>query len=174
MLKNDNVIMRKFEINAYSFEQAKEMAISQYGLTIVKNVTPSFKKLNPTDFDVFAQEMLEKNKLTDATGVACVVVKEPGSADTRERPYEYINNVVDGTLSKKRVFEIRTVDNEYVADAETKGEAARKAKMAMKDFKKDMICKQVYRVDKDHELAFTLKYVPSANTKLGTYIIFGN
>ena len=24
MLKNDNVIMRKFEINAYSFEQAKE------------------------------------------------------------------------------------------------------------------------------------------------------
>ena len=172
--KNDNVIMRKFEINAYSFEQAKEMAISLYGLTIVKNVTPSFKKSNPTDFDAFAQEMLEKNKLTGATGVACVVVKEPGSADTRERPYEYVNNVVDGTLSKKRVFEIRTVDDEYVAEAETKGEAARKAKMAMKDFKKDMTCKQVYRVDKDHELAFTLKYVPSAKTKLGTYIVFGN
>ena len=54
--------MRKFEINAYSFEQAKEMAISLYGLTIVKNVTPSFKKLDPKDFDAFAQEMLEKNK----------------------------------------------------------------------------------------------------------------
>lgn len=166
--------MRKFEINAYSFEQAKEMAISLYGLTIVKNVTPSFKKSNPIDFDTFAQEMLEKNKLTGATGVACVVVKESGSADTRERPYEYVNNVVDGTLSKKRVFEIRTVNDEYVAEAETKGEAARKAKAAMREFKRDMVCKQVYRVDKDHELAFTLKYVPSTNTKLGTYIVFGN
>ena len=166
--------MRKFEINAYSFEEAKEIAVSQYGLTIVKNVTLSFKKSNPEDFDTFAQEMLDKNKLTNSTGVACVVVKESGSADTRERPYEYVNNIAEGSLSKKRVFEIRTTDGELVAEAETKGEAVRKAKAAMKDFKKDMTCKQVYRVDKDHELAFTLKYVPSSKTKLGTYIIFGN
>ena len=166
--------MRKFEINAYSFNEAKEIAVSQYGLTVGKNVTLSFKSLNPTDFDTFAQEMLDKNKLTDTTGVACIVVKEPGSADTRERPYEYVNNVVEGPLSKKRVLEIRTIDGEFVAEAETKGEATRKAKAAMKDFKKDMVCKHVYRVDKDHELAFTLKYVPSAKTKLGTYIVFGN
>ncbi len=166
--------MRKFEINAYSFNEAKEIATSQYGLTVVKNVTPSFKSLNPVDFDTFAQDMLDKNKLTEATGVGCIVVKEAGSADTRERPYEYVNNIIDGHSSKKRVFEIKTIDGEFVAEAETKGEAARKAKVVMKDFKKDMVCKQVYRVDKDHELAFTLKYVPSANTKLGTYIVFGN
>ena len=166
--------MRKFEINAYSFNEAKEIATSQYGLTVVKNVTLSFKNLNPTDFDAFAQDMLDKNKLTDATGVACIVVKEPGSADTRERPYEYVNNIVEGPLSKKRVFEIKTTDDVYIGEAETKGEAARKAKAAMKDVKKDMVCRQVYHVDADHELAFTLKYVPSAKTKLGTYVIFGN
>ena len=53
-------------------------------------------------------------------------------------------------------------------------EAARLAKAAMKTAKQDLVCKQVYRIDDDHELAFSLKYVPSSNTKLGTYIVFGN
>ena len=166
--------MKKITINAYSFEEAKQKALNE-GITIVRNVTPSIKKETPEDFDEFAQRMLEKNKLTNTTGVGCVVVTEPGSADTRERPYEFINNVTEGQLTKKRVFEIRTVsDDTLVAEAETKVEAARLAKAAMKTVKKDLICKQVYRVDDDHALAFSLNYVPSSNTKLGTYIVFGN
>ena len=166
--------MKKITINAYSFEEAKQKALNE-GITIVRNVTPSFKKETAEDFDEFAQRMLEKNKLTNTTGVGCVVVTEPGSADTRERPYEFINNVTEGQLTKKRVFEIRTVsDDTLVAEAETKVEAARLAKAAMKTVKKDLICKQVYRVDDDHALAFSLNYVPSSNTKLGTYIVFGN
>ncbi|MDD7757425.1 MAG: hypothetical protein PUJ51_23540 [Clostridiales bacterium] len=166
--------MRKLTIKAYSFDEAKQKALEE-GITVVRNVTPSFKKENPVDFDVFAQQMLEKNKLTNATGVGCIVVSEAGSADTRERPYEFINNVTEGQLTKKRVFEIRTAsDDTFVAEAETKVEAARLAKVAMKTTKQDLICKQVYRVDDDHALAFSLKYVPSSNTKLGTYIVFGN
>ena len=166
--------MRKLTINAYSFDEAKQKALEE-GITVVRNVTPSFKKENPVDFDVFAQQMLEKNKLTNATGVGCIVVAEAGSADTRERPYEFINNVTEGQLTKKRVFEIRTAsDDTFVAEAETKVEAARLAKVAMKTTKQDLICKHVYRVDDDHALAFSLKYVPSSNTKLGTYIVFGN
>lgn len=166
--------MRKLTIKAYSFDEAKQKALEE-GITVVRNVTPSFKKENPVDFDVFAQQMLEKNKLTNATGVGCIVVAEAGSADTRERPYEFINNVTEGQLTKKRVFEIRTAsDDTFVTEAETKVEAARLAKVAMKTTKQDLICKQVYRVDDDHALAFSLKYVPSSNTKLGTYIVFGN
>ena len=166
--------MKKITINAYSFDEAKQKALNE-GITVVRNVTPSFKKENPEDFDAFAQHMLEKNKLTNTTGVGCIVVTEPGSADTRERPYEFINNVTEGQLTKKRVFEIRTVsDDTLVAEAETKVEAARLAKAAMKTVKKDLICKQVYRVDDGHALAFSLNYVPSSNTKLGTYIVFGN
>ena len=168
------MFMKKITINAYSFEEAKQKALEE-GITVVRNVTPSFKKENPVDFDVFAQQMLEKNKLTNATGVGCIVVSEVGSADTRERPYEFINNVTEGQLTKKRVFEIRTVsDDTLVAEAETKVEAARLAKAAMKNVKQDLVCKQVYRVDDDHALAFSLNYVPSSNTKLGTYIVFGN
>ena len=166
--------MRKLTIKAYGFDEAKQKALEE-GITVVRNVTPSFKKENPVDFDVFAQQMLEKNKLTNATGVGCIVVSEAGSADTRERPYEFINNVTEGQLTKKRVFEIRTAsDDTFVAEAETKVEAARLAKVAMKTTKQDLICKQVYRVEDDHALAFSLKYVPSSNTKLGTYIVFGN
>lgn len=166
--------MRKLTINAYSFDEAKQKALEE-GITIVRNVTPSFKKENPVDFDVFAQQMLEKNKLTNATGVGCIVVSEAGSADTRERPYDFINNVTEGQLTKRRVFEVRTVANDtLVAEAETKSEAARLAKAAMKNVKQDLVCKQVYRVDDDHALAFSLNYVPSSNTKLGTYIVFGN
>jgi hypothetical protein len=37
-----------------------------------------------------------------------------------------------------------------------------------------MECNIVYHVKDGKDLAFTLQYVPSANTKLGTYIVFGN
>lgn len=167
------MFMRKFEIEAYSFEEAKQKAL-EAGITVVRNVTLSFKN-STDDFDTFAQAMLAKHKLENTTGVGCIVVEEPGSADTRERPYEFINNITEGSLSKKRIFEIRTKsDDTLIAEAETKVEAARLAKAAMKKVKEDLVCKQVYRVDKEHELAFSLKYVPSANTKLGKYIVFGN
>lgn len=168
--------MQKFVINAFSFDEAKEKALEN-GFTIVRNVTLSYKNENPSDenFDTFCESILKKNKLDATTGVACVIVKEAGSADTRERPYEFINNKVEGTLTKKRMFEIRTTDDDVlIATADNKAQAARLAKAAMKNIKKDLICKQVYKVDDAHEKAFTVKYVPSANTKLGTYIVFGN
>jgi hypothetical protein len=38
-----------------------------------------------------------------------------------------------------------------------------------------MYCEIVYKVsDPDMGLAFTLDYTPSTNTKLGTYVVFGN
>lgn len=165
--------MKKFEINAFSFDEAKAKAL-EMGITIVRNVTTSFKNERPADFDVFAEEMLKKNHIDTSTGVGCIVVVEAGSADTRERPYEYVNNLTEGSLTKKRVFEICKVDGTLIAEADTKADAARLAKAAMKDVKEDLICKQVYRVDAAHELAFTLKYVPSTNTKKGKYIVFGN
>lgn len=168
------MFMKKFEINAFSFEEAKQKALD-LGITIVRNVTMSFKNEKPEDFDAFAEAMLKKNKLENTTGVGCVVVMEAGSADTRERPYEVINNNVEGSLTKKRVFEIRKKsDGLTVGEAETKGQALREAKKLMKDLREDLVCKQVYHVLGDKELAFTLKYVPSVRTKEGRYVVFGN
>lgn len=166
--------MKKFEINAYSLNEAKEKALAN-GVTVIKNVTPSFKNEKPVDFDKFAEDMLKKNKIDTATGVGCIVVIEAGSADTRERPYELINNVTEGPLTKKRIFEVRKKsDDTLVAEAETKGDAIRKAKNIMKEVRTDLVCKQVYRVLGDHGKAFELKYTPSANTNEGTYVVFYN
>ena len=166
--------MKKFEINAFGLEEAKAKAL-EMGISVIRNVTPSFRNEKPVDFDLFAEEMLKKNKIDNATGVGCIVVIEAGSADTRERPYELINNVTEGSLTKKRVFEImKKSDGTLVATGETKGDAIRAAKNAMKNVREDLVCKQVYRVVGSHELAFELKYVPSANTKEGKYVVFGN
>ena len=48
------------------------------------------------------------------------------------------------------------------------------AKSAMIDVREDLYCKQIYKILGDKGLAFDLKYVPSANTKEGRYIVFGN
>ena len=48
------------------------------------------------------------------------------------------------------------------------------AKKAMVDVKADMECR-IVKVAKDNkDLAFTAEYVPSTNTKTGTYTVFGN
>lgn len=166
--------MKKFEISAYSYNEAKEKAL-KLGLTVVRNVTLSFKKEKPIDFDEFAEKIIKKNHLDNADGVACIVVLEPGAIDTRERPYEYINNKVKGQLKRKRVFEIRTVKNDiFIGEATTKDNASKFAKSKMKEIREDLYCRQIYKVVDNKGLAFTLKYKPSVNTKEGRYIIFGN
>lgn len=166
--------MRIETINAFSYEEAKNKA-REMGLNVIKNVTSTFKK-NPTeDYADFAQKMFERDKVTDVNGIAYMVVVEQGCPDTRMRPYEVKNVVPNGNLTKKRVFEVRTaLTDRYVGEAPTKGAAIKLAKERMPEFKEKLVCRQVYKVDHDHETAFVVDYVPGIHTKLGTYIVFGN
>ena len=170
----------KYEINAFSLDEAKQKA-AEMGLTVVKNVTPSWKNANcpkfgTNDFKVFMADALEKKRLTAATGVGLIVATENGSTDTRQRPWTFNNNIKEGSRATKRYFEVRVKDtNVLVGSFETKGDAVRAAKAAMVDVKKDIYCDIVYRVvDPDMATAFTLDYTPSSNTKMGTYVVFGN
>jgi hypothetical protein len=169
----------KYEINAFSMDEAKQKA-AEMGLTIVKNVTPSWKNSNcpafgTNDFKKFMVEMLDKKRLAAATGVGLIVATENGSADTRQRPWTFNNNVKEGSRATKRYFEVRTKDGNLVGDYEKKGDAVRAAKAAMSDLKQDMYCDIVYRViDPDMAVAFTINYTPSVKAKMGTYVVFGN
>lgn len=170
--------MKKFEIKAYSLEEAKEKAV-EMGMTVVRNVTQSWKNANSPisdkDFKIFAVDMLEKNHLASAEGVGLVVCFVPGSKDTRERPYKFINNVTEGPKQVQRVFEVRRKDNdELIATASKKVDAEDAAKNAMCSVKSDMYCEIVYRVKEGKSLAFELDYTPSVNATLGTYVVFGN
>lgn len=168
--------MKIIGIQAYSFADAKEQAAKQ-GLTVVKNVTMRYQKAGePKDekLDEFCKKCFEDDKMTETTGSAYIIVWEKGSEDVRERPYKFNNIITEGQLTKKRVFEIKTAEGKIVATAESKGEASRKAKEAIKDVKENLVCEVVYRVDDEHKTVFTLDYTPSKNTNLGTYIVFGN
>jgi uncharacterized surface protein with fasciclin (FAS1) repeats len=170
--------MKRFEINAYSLEEAKAKA-AEMGLVVVRNVTMSWKNAGSpvTDkaFKEFAVEALDKNHLTNANGVGLMVVVAAGSADTRERPYKYTNNVVEGKKNIERVYEIRRkADDVVVGVAAKKADAEKLAKKLMAEEKTDLECTIVYHVTEGKDLAFTLEYVPSVNTKAGSYIVFGN
>lgn len=170
------MILQKYEINAFSLEEAKEKA-HELGMSINRNVTQSWKNNNsPTynnDLKLFAVDMLDKHHITEA-GIGIIIVIEPGSKDTRQKPYTFVNNVVLGPKEKQRVFEVRTKDsNQLVCETLTKDEAIRKAKEAMIDFKEDMVCKVYYKVLNGKDVAFNLNYTPSASTKEGKYLVFG-
>lgn len=171
--------MKKFEIKAFSLEEAKEKAL-KCGLKVVKNVTMSYKNADAPDinsdlFKTFAEEMFTKNKLDDTTGVGLIVVVEPGNADNKARPYKLIDNKPKGTIEKKRVFEIRLANSDkLVGEADSKNEAIRKAKELMSEYKENMVTRVIYRVLGEKGIAFKLDYFPSINTNEGTYVVFGN
>ena len=170
--------MKRFEINAFSKEEAKAKA-ADLGMTVVREVTQSWKNagspVTDKSFKEFATNTLAKNHLANAEGVGLMVVVSNGSADTRERPYKYTNNVVDGKKKVERVYEIRRKDNGTVVGTEkTQSAAEKKAKKLMSEVKADLECIIVYHVTEGKDLAFTLTYTPSTSTKEGMYIVFGN
>ena len=169
--------MKKFTIKAYSFDEAKQKALEE-GMTIVRNVTPSFKKENPVDFDTFASQMLEKNKLTNATGVGCIVVADAGSADTRERPYR-IDDVKNesGARKYKTIYQIvdKATGKVLAQTDETKAKAKEIAKALYTDkgFKGDLVCTYTKQVVDGEPTAFTATYTPSKSSRVGSYLVFG-
>lgn len=170
--------MKKFEIQAYSLDEAKEKA-QDMGIIVTTNVTQSWKNekcpINDKDFKAFAVAMMEKKRLTAIEGVGLIVAVNPGSKDTRERPYKFVNNVVEGKRKTKKVVELRLKETgELVGEAANKGKAEKLAKKLMVEYRQDIIAPIVYRVTEGKEIAFELQYQPSASAKEGTYIVFGN
>lgn len=171
--------MKKITINAFSEKEAREIAIEN-NLPVVRNVTPSWLKAGSpavgTDaFYEFATAMMKKTHLENTTGAGLLVVEEKGSTDTRKRPYNIINNVTEGTKKYETLYEVRRKEDGYlIGTARKKKDAMKLAKKAMVDVKADMECR-IVKVAKDNkDLAFTAEYVPSTNTKTGTYTVFGN
>ena len=171
--------MNKIVIAAYCLDEAKDIAMNEYGVKIVKNVTQSWKTANSpvgdNEMKQFAVDMFEKNKLTDSTNTGLAIAIIPGSKDTRERPYKFTNIVTEGKRETKRVIEIHLKDSgELIGMADTQGEAIKLAKELMPKYRKDMVGKIVYHVIDDKDLAFELDYAPSASAVLGKYIVFYN
>lgn len=166
--------MKIFEIEAQCFDEAKTKAL-EYGIKIIKNVTSSFELEKPSNFNEFAENIFKKYDLENTTGVGCIVVINTGSCDVKKYPYIFTNNNIPGQITKTHVYEVyKQSTGELVGRYTTKGAAVKGAKQLIRTIKDTLICKQLYRVDEDHELAFMLNYHPTDKSCLGKYIIFGN
>ena len=69
--------MRKIEIFAYSCKEAIAIAKTEFNINVVRNVTTSFKRQKPIDFDVFITKILTKNHLNEPNQ-GCIVALEEG------------------------------------------------------------------------------------------------
>lgn len=171
--------MKKFEVSAYSLEEAKATAMNEFGIKVTQNVTQSWKNVGSPvsgkEFENFCVDILDKKRLTGVEGVGLVIAITPGSKDTRERPYKYKNVTSEGKRQMERVVEIRLkATDEVVGEAKNKGEAEKLAKKLMLTYKQDMVAVITYHVKDGKELAFELDYAPSQSAQKGRYIVFGN
>ena len=173
------MFMKKITFNAFSEAEAREMAI-EANLPVVRNVTPSWLKagspaVGTEEFFDFAKNMMKKTHLDNTTGAGLLVVEEKGSKDTRKRPYKIINNIVEGVKKYETIYEVRRKDDgTLVGTARKKKDAFKLVRKAMAEVQADMECRIVKVVKDNKDLAFTAEYVPSINTNLGTYTVFGN
>lgn len=171
--------MKKFEVSAYSLEEAKATAMNEFGIKVTQNVTQSWKNagspVSGKEFENFCVDILDKKRLTGVEGVGLVIAITPGSKDTRDRPYKYKNVTSEGKRQMERVVEIRLkATDEVVGEAKNKGEAEKLAKKLMLTYKQDMVAVITYHVKDGKELAFELDYAPSQSAQKGRYIVFGN
>lgn len=171
------MIMKKIEINAYSVEEAKAIAKEQ-GINVTQNVTQSWKNskspISGKNLEMFCKDILDKKHLGDVAGAGLLLVVAPGSKDTRERPYKFVNKISEGKRKTKRTVEIRLCEtDELVGTADNKNLATKLAKELMSQYRQDMYATIVYKVTEGKDEVFALQYVPSINAKQGTYVVFG-
>lgn len=168
--------MKKLVIlTAQGYTKEEALASLNTNLDVKFDATVAWKnKEQPQGkyLEAFAEEHLD-NKLKGAGGIGYSVTVEPGSADTRERPYKVENVVTEGQRKFKTVYEGFTPDGKLVLTKDTKGEAEEAAKDYVTAHKIDVDVRVAKNVTEGQAEALSVKYTPSVNTKLGTYIFFG-
>jgi hypothetical protein len=186
---------RKLEVKAFTKEEAAEQA----PFTILRDATQSWKNEGKPmlgSLNEFIAKYLKKHT-KEAAGVGCIIVLDPGTADSREKPYkinDVTNEVITGKVNRvnketgdveevdttKRKFTTTytVVDNETheILDKsrETKAEAKKRlAEIYAKGYKGNVTCYYTKEVTEGEPRAFTADYTPSVSTKLGSYLVFG-
>jgi hypothetical protein len=181
MFKCNKIMTPNFkivEINAYS----KEEAIQKAPFQIIRDATQAWKAVGKPLMGAELKDFLA-NKLQDETkfanGVGCILTVDPGTADTRERPYT-VTDIKNEQGKRKLSMAFLVMDKEtgevkglYVGT--TKAEAIEKAKKLYteKDFKGNLFAQYVKVVTEGEKGAFEITYTPSKSTHLGKYIVFG-
>lgn len=163
-------------VQGYTKKKALESAQSFADTNAAYDATTAWKKAGePTDSDltIFAEDYKAKKKID---GGVFVITAIKGSPDTRNRPYKVQDIVNKGGRKYQTMYEVvvDTASGELVVDRHEKKNEARKAATAYTTANKITTIVRPAKVVKEGQArALVVKYVPSKDTQLGTYIIFG-
>lgn len=166
------------EVNAYSKDEAMQQAPFQ----IIRDATQAWKAANKPLMgnelkEFLAAKLQEETKF--ANGIGCIITVDPGTKDTRERPYSVLD--IKNEKGKRKfgmsflVTDKATGEVLFIATGATKAEAIEKAKKLYteKGFKGDLYGQYIKVVTEGEPGAFEVTYTPSKSTHLGKYLVFG-
>ncbi len=153
-----------YTFKATTDEEAKQIASENYNTTVIS--TFDYKQFSK----VTTEELASKLNLTPNPGEGILTMSEKAPTVSRVNPYNLENVVTEGACSKKLVYEILDSEGKIYDSEESKKDALKKGKELIKQLNKDLICKKVYRVDPEHEVAFRLTYTP--HKAENTYTLF--
>ena len=166
------------EVNAYS----KDEAIAQAPFQIIMDATQAWKAAGKPLMGTELKEFLA-TKLTKetkyASGIGCIITVDPGTVDTRERPYAVAD--IKNEKGKRKfgmsflVTDKETGEVKFIATGATKAEAIEKAKKLYteKGYKGNLYGQYIKVVTEGEKGAFEVSYAPSKSAHLGKYIVFG-
>lgn len=166
--------MKKFEIAAYSYKNAVEIA-KQYGIQVTRNATRSYEnRADGTSMEDFAADYFKKIGIANKPGTGCIIVVTKGVPDTRKNPCKLEKRKQKGTRTKQRMFDLMLAsDNTVLRSVKTRKDAVALAKSFVAEYQEEVVCKCVYRVDPGQDVVFNMKYAPSVRAKVGRYIVLG-
>lgn len=175
------VNLKRVDISAYTREEAEELLAEKMSIDVDVNATQAWKNAgspvqNTPEFKEFVSNYFE-TKIKKA-GRGFVIIYEPGSADTRTRPYT-VDDVVNEKGKRKFKMTYVLVDKAtgqiLLKNQESKAAAKEAAKELFKSgkFKGKASCYYSKEVVEGEPLAFEIAYEPSKNARKGVYLFFG-
>lgn len=161
----------------------REEAFSKAPFTVMGSATVAFKRwkekqpvITKTKIKLFMLDYLEK-KTKNACGLGFSITIEPNHNDSRVCPCKFVNHVNNKVRRQYRhFFELIDVDTNtiLVSAKQSKREMKEIAKEYYRNgFKGNLYCRSVMRLVNKDPIVFEMKYAPSENTKIGTFLLFG-
>lgn len=169
------------EVKAYSKEEAVAQA-EKMGIQVIMDATQAWKAAGKpmlgTELKEFLATKLQK-ETKFASGIGCIITMDPGTADTRERPYAVVD--IKNEQGKRKfgmsflVTDKETGEVKFIATGATKAEAIEKAKKLYteKGYKGNLYGQYIKVVTEGEKGAFEVSYAPSKSAHLGSYTVFG-
>lgn len=169
------------------FGMTKEEAFAKAPYSIWGDATQAYKNweakqpngVSDADKVQFMLDYLAK-KSKNAAGIGFSITLTPAVADTRERPYTFIDRKNEkGARKYKTTYQlIDKASNTIIAETnETKARAKEIGKKLYTDkgYKGHVVCKYTKQATEEggDPIAFEMEYTPSINARMGKFLVFG-